>query len=132
MSGFTDTIGSVQRKMHLTSPAYLAAVAYIFMAIVVFSVPFDTYGEVTSDSYHKLSNRVMFVISLVIPMILSVFSINCMASESGKWCTSWSWVQALLVAVWVAVFIWMVVAHAKVYATSNVKHQTSPSMGLTR
>lgn len=103
--------GTMQHKMHLASPAYLAAVSYILMALVVFAVPFDAYGEVGSESYRKLPNRILFVVSLAIPMALSVFSINCMASDSGKWCTSWSWVQAVFVMIWVATFVWMVFAH---------------------
>lgn len=105
--------GSVQNKMHLSSPAYLAAVSYILMALVVFSVPFDTYGVKGSESYHKLSNRTIFLLSLAVPMVLSVFSINCMAINSGKWCKSWAWVQGIMVGFWAAVFIWMIFAHAK-------------------
>ena len=96
-----DTVGfqgSVQHNLHLASPAYLAAIAYILMALVVFAVPFDTYGVPDSMSYHKGTNRAMFVLSLAIPMVLSIFSINCMAINSGKWCKSWAWAQGILVA----------------------------------
>ncbi len=93
----------------LSSAAYLAAVSYILMALVIFAIPFDT----PEASYHNLSNRIVFVLTLVIPMSLSVFSINCMSINSGKWCTSWAWVQAVMVAVWVAVFVWMILSHVK-------------------
>ena len=88
--------------MSLSKPALLAAISYLVLAFVVV-LPFNQVSDkgVVSKppSFRK---RCMIVILMVIPICLSVYSINCMVV--GK-CMVWSWFQSIAIAVWIILFL---------------------------
>ena len=87
--------------MKLSKPAMLAAIAYFILSIVVL-LPFKVDESSTSVRVPSLPKRIVTLILLVIPMALSIYSINCMVS--GK-CIVWAWVQSLALGIWVILFV---------------------------
>lgn len=89
----------------LTKPALLAAVSYLILGLVIL-LPLNiggvdpVYGEDLKS--YNLARRVLIVIIMLIPIGLSIYSINCMMAGQ---CVIWSWVNALGVAVWVLLFL---------------------------
>jgi len=81
----------------LTKPALLAAIAYVIMAFTII-LPFNI-----GDGYHySFGYRLLLLLILLIPIGLSIYSVNCM--YVGK-CYVWSWVNAVVLAVWVLLFV---------------------------
>lgn len=90
--------------MELSKPAILASVAYLVMAFVIL-VPLDNRKncDPTKDSScYNFGRRVLTLIIMLIPIGLSIYSINCMVI--GK-CIIWSWVNSVFIALWVLLFI---------------------------
>lgn len=93
--------------MKLTRPAYIAFVAYLLMAIVIL-LPFnikptlDPNNETEISTKYVFAQRLFLVLMMVIPFALSVYSINCFVV--GK-CWTWSYIHAVLVVVWVLLFL---------------------------
>ncbi len=92
--------------MKLTKPAFLAAVSYLIMGLAVL-FPLNQTMCTGKDREHyymcdPFTMRVMTFIILLIPIILSVYSINCMMV--GK-CVVWSWVNAIAIVLWVLLFL---------------------------
>jgi len=85
--------------MKLSKPAMLAAIAYIILGIVVL-LPFKVNGSTAKPP--SFAKRVVTLILLLIPMALSVYSINCMVV--GK-CILWSFLQSIALGVWVILFV---------------------------
>lgn len=92
---------------NLSRPAYIAAVAYFFMALVIL-LPFNINGNMYSEedgeisTPYKFTQRLHMLMLLIIPIGLSVYSINCYVI--GK-CVTWGYVNAILIVVWVLLFI---------------------------
>lgn len=89
----------------LSKPALLAAISYLILGLVIL-LPFNiggtdpVYGQELGS--YNLARRLLIVLIMLIPMGLSIYSINCMMV--GK-CFIWSWVNALGIAVWVLLFL---------------------------
>lgn len=83
--------------LDLSKPAFLAAVSYIILAFTVI-LPFNI-GDGISYSFWY---RFLLLLIMLIPIILSVYSVNCMMV--GK-CVIWSWVNAVVIAIWVLLFV---------------------------
>lgn len=93
-------------KINLSRPAYLAAVAYLIMAIIIL-LPFNinsAMGSEESDvtTSYKLTQRLHMLSLLIIPIGLSVYSINCYVV--GK-CVTWGYINAILIVIWVLLFV---------------------------
>ncbi len=84
----------------LSKPALLASIAYVILAVMVMLPLGGTDAERVKKM--TLTQRIVLVIVMLIPIGLSVYSINCMMV--GK-CYVWSWIQALAIAFWVLMFI---------------------------
>lgn len=84
----------------LSKPAVLASVSYIILAFVVL-LPLGVNDKDNKNTY-SLSKRIAIVLIMLIPIALSIYSINCMMV--GK-CEIWSWVQAIAIALWVLLFV---------------------------
>jgi hypothetical protein len=74
-------------------------------------LPFDIgntfdVGSVRNTPQYNLGLRVILLLFLLLPMILSVYSINCMMVGG---CRTWSWIQTVLILVWVVAFATLVV-----------------------
>jgi ABC-type transport system involved in Fe-S cluster assembly fused permease/ATPase subunit len=90
----------------LQAPAYVAAIAYIVMVITLL-LPFEfpTVDEVTGEEYvvkYDFGQRVIALLLMTIPIVLSIYTINCMITGN---CRVWSWVVAAVTVLWVAVFV---------------------------
>ena len=90
--------------IELSKPAMLASVAYLVMAFVIL-VPLDNRKNcdpAKDPSCYNFGRRVLTLIIMLIPIGLSIYSINCMVI--GK-CIIWSWVNSIFIALWVLLFI---------------------------
>ncbi len=81
----------------LSKPALLAAISYVILAFTIV-LPFNI-----GDGYtYSFGYRLLLLLILLIPIALSVYSINCM--YVGK-CYVWSWVNGVVLAIWVLMFV---------------------------
>lgn len=91
---------------NLTTPAVVAFVAYIVLAlVVVLPFEFPVVDEATGREYvvkYDFGQRLIVLLLLSIPIALSIYSINCMMA--GK-CIVWSYVVSILTVFWVALFV---------------------------
>lgn len=85
----------------VTKPAMLAAVAYIVMAFVIL-LPLNGGCDPREPGCYTFPKRLLVVTLMLIPIGLSVYSINCMMV--GK-CVVWSWVNSVFIALWVLLFM---------------------------
>jgi hypothetical protein len=90
-------------KFSMTKPALLAMISYVILSFVILLPLNNTYtndaGQAVKDTFWA---RVLLVIILLIPIALSIYSINCMVVGG---CHIWAWVQGIIVAFWVLLFI---------------------------
>lgn len=90
----------------LQAPAYIAGVAYVIMVLTIL-LPFEfpAYDEVTGEEYivkYDLSQRLIALLLMTIPIALSIYTINCMVTGN---CMLWSYVVAIVTVLWVAIFV---------------------------
>jgi hypothetical protein len=90
----------------LQAPAYVAALAYLILVVVIL-LPFEfpAYDEVTGQEYivkYDISQRLIALLLMTIPIALSIYTINCMVAGS---CFIWSWVVAVITVIWVLIFV---------------------------
>lgn len=85
----------------LSRPALLASIAYLIMAfIIVLPLGMDSKSE--GRGGYNLGKRIIIVCVMLIPIALSIYSINCMVVGG---CTVWAWVQGIAIAFWVLLFV---------------------------
>uniref|UniRef100_A0A6C0BEU9 Uncharacterized protein n=1 Tax=viral metagenome TaxID=1070528 RepID=A0A6C0BEU9_9ZZZZ len=84
----------------LSQPAILASISYIFLAFMIL-MPF---GVATNESgkRYDFGSRLLIVLIMLIPIGLSIYSINCMVVGG---CTVWAWIQGVALALWVILFV---------------------------
>jgi hypothetical protein len=100
----------------LSKPAFIAAVAYMIMALVIL-LPFDlSKVDETQSKGYVFTERLFMLILLVIPVGLSVYSINCYVVGN---CVTWSYINAILVAIWVLMFVLAAVMSSGVQRKSS-------------
>lgn len=101
---------------NLSKPAFLAAVAYMIMALVIL-LPFDlSRVDETQPKKYVLTERLFMLLLLVIPVGLSVYSINCYVVGN---CVTWSYINAIMVAVWVLMFVLAAVMSSSIQSPSS-------------
>lgn len=92
--------------MKITTPAIIALVSYIILAlIIVLPFEFPVYDERTGQDIiikYDLSQRLIILLLMSIPVALSVYSINCMLAGN---CVLWSYIVSFLVVFWVVLFV---------------------------
>lgn len=88
--------------MDLSKPALLAAVSYLVMAFVILLPLNNGKCDSKDPACYNFGKRVLVLILMLIPIGLSIYSINCMVA--GK-CLVWSWVNSIFIAIWVLLFI---------------------------
>jgi hypothetical protein len=89
-------------KFELSKPAVLASVSYLIMAFVILLPLNQGKCDPKDPECYTFSKRIMTVIMMLIPIGLSIYSINCMMV--GK-CSVWSWVNSIFIAIWVLLFL---------------------------
>lgn len=92
--------------MQMYVPAIIALVGYIIMAIVIL-LPFEfpIYDEKTNKTYilkYNFGQRLLSLLIMTIPIILSVYTINCMMAGS---CMVWSYIVSIATVLWIAMFV---------------------------
>ena len=89
--------------LELSRPAIIASIAYLFLAFMIL-LPFPNTGPVENDEKRKDSfkYRLLILVMILIPIGLSIYSINCMMVGH---CVVWSYVQAIAIALWVMLFL---------------------------
>jgi protein-S-isoprenylcysteine O-methyltransferase Ste14 len=90
--------------MHLSKPAMLAAISYLIMAFIII-LPFDIGNydsKYEKTKEYNFSYRVLLLIIMLIPIGLSIYSINCFVI--GK-CVVWGYINAIIIALWVMLFV---------------------------
>ena len=89
----------------LTRPAIIASIAYMIMAFMIL-LPFPVKSTPLDDdrrpSRYHFGYRLLVLVIMLIPIGLSIYSINCMMM--GR-CVVWSYVQAVAIALWVMLFV---------------------------
>jgi succinate dehydrogenase hydrophobic anchor subunit len=85
---------------YFSTQAKVAIVGYILLSIAFF-VPVKTPEE--KEIKYNLSERVLSFIVMLIPIAISVYTINCMVvgvSDGGIPCNVLAWLNSLSVFVW--------------------------------
>lgn len=97
--------------MDLTNPAYIAAVAYLVLIIVIIFTPASTVMVGTDETKPQtVSQKIVSVILLLIPIALSIYSINCFVVGG---CVVWSWINAVSVLLWVLLLVLVLILSNK-------------------
>lgn len=89
---------------NLTRPAVIASIAYVIMAFIIL-LPFGNqyvFDPASPPPKQTLGFKLLIILIMLIPIALSIYSINCMMV--GK-CVVWSYVQAIVIAIWVILFL---------------------------
>lgn len=96
-------------NLKLSKPALITAISYVVLAFMIL-LPFN-YNTITIDDENNNSPviqqqpfmyRLSMLIVILIPILLSIYSINCMVV--GK-CILWSYINAIAIALWVIMLI---------------------------
>jgi hypothetical protein len=88
----------------LTAPALVSLIGYAIL-ILICLLPLDMYtwsekdGKYVKQQY-SFWYRLVIVLLLLFPFLLSVYSVNCMVVGN---CRLWSWILALLTLLWAIV-----------------------------
>lgn len=99
------------KNIKLSQPAYAVAIGYLVVLIIIL-LPFNIKNVVdpqlsqSMSSHYNLSERLFLVLLLLIPFGLSIYSINCLVV--GK-CLTWSWIQSIIILLWIILFVMGVV-----------------------
>lgn len=106
MSASTGFI-RIKDGLRITTPAVVTLVGYLILVVVVL-LPFDMYAwdDKKSDYVryrYDLPQRLLLLLLLMFPLLLSVYSVNCFVV--GK-CVPFAWIVASVTIIWaIAVII---------------------------
>lgn len=85
----------------ITTPAIVTLVGYaILVFLVLLPVDMYTYDNDTNTyikQKYDFLQRLLLVLLLSFPFILSIYSVNCMMVGSCVW---WSWIVAIVTLLW--------------------------------
>lgn len=96
------SFNKLSKSWGLSGPATLASIAYLTLAAVIL-LPLDI-GDVDDQQkqqQYNLSRRLWILVLMLLPIGLSIYSINCMVV--GR-CRTWSWVQSLVLFIYTILF----------------------------
>ena len=87
--------------IRITAPALVTLIGYAILVFIVL-LPLDmyTYDEKTgkyAKQRYSLGYRLIIALLLLLPFLLSVYSVNCMVVGD---CMRWAWIVALLTLLW--------------------------------
>lgn len=90
---------------NLYTPAIIAFIGYIVLAVTIllpFEYPvYDDAGNMYIVNY-DISQRLLMLLLMTIPIALSIYTINCMMSGE---CILWSYIVSIVTVLWVAIFV---------------------------
>lgn len=91
---------------NLYAPTIIAFIGYIILAVtIVLPFEYPVYDEVNDTTYivkYDFGQRILMLLLMTIPIILSIYSINCMM---GGNCVLWSYVVSIVTVIWIAIFV---------------------------
>ncbi len=98
---------------NLSKQAKYALVGYVILIVALF-LPYNITDDENDKNYY-LKDRIIYVLVLLIPVFISVFTINCMVKgTAATGCGTLSWIHAI------AVFVWgLLVLFSALYLTKN-------------
>lgn len=91
---------------NLYTPTIIAFIGYIILALTII-LPFEypitdeRDGSVYIMKYNFM-HRLLLLLIMTIPIILSIYTINCMV---GGNCVLWSYVVSAMTIIWIAIFV---------------------------
>lgn len=90
--------------MKVSKPTMIAAIAYAVLAIVILSPLNIGEYDLRMQETRKfdLGYRLVLLLVLLVPIGLSLYSIDCMVR--GR-CVVWSYVNAVAICAWVVLFL---------------------------
>jgi uncharacterized membrane protein len=84
---------------NLSKQATLALIGYIILILSVF-LPYKLSDDENDKNYY-LKERVIYSFIMLVPIFISIFTINCMVTGSStKGCGTLSWLNAGAVFIW--------------------------------
>jgi hypothetical protein len=90
----------------LSSPAYVTLIASLILAIVILlPTNIKVYDPETNDTVlvsYDLKKRIVMLLFLLLPMVIHVYSINCLVVGN---CNLFAWIVSMLVVLWIISFI---------------------------
>lgn len=115
-----NSLAALDNTTRITSPAIVALVGYVLLAIVVL-LPFEMYTyDPRRRAYVKapynFAQRLLVVIMLFFPFFLGVYSVNCMMVGE---CRLWSWIVAVATIVW-AVLVLVTAIHYQAFRLDDM------------
>jgi len=91
---------------NLTMPAVIAFVAYLILAfVIIMPFEFPVTNEETGKSYivkYDFSQRLIVLLLMLIPIALSIYTINCMMAGN---CKVWSYIVSIMTVFWIGIFV---------------------------
>lgn len=92
--------------LDLYTPTIIAFIGYIILAITII-LPFEypVYNEQDGSMYvlkYDFFQRLIMLLIMTIPIILSIYTINCMI---GGNCILWSYVVTIMTVLWIVIFV---------------------------
>jgi hypothetical protein len=111
----------MSKGIKLATPAYVVAIGYLIVLIVIL-LPFNINDVIDPDvaasmsPKYNLAERLFIIFLMLVPFILSVYSVNCFVV--GK-CIVWSWIHAVIILLWVIMFVSGAVLFSRKPLTKN-------------
>ena len=102
----SSSSSSALNGLRISSPAIVALVGYAVLIFIVL-LPVDMYvyddkqGQYVRRRY-SFGYRVLIAMLLLLPFLLSVYSVNCMVVGD---CILWSWIVAILTLLWAVLIV---------------------------
>lgn len=91
---------------NLYAPTIIAFIGYIILAVtIVLPFEYPVYDEVNDTTYivkYDFGQRILMLLLMTIPIVLSIYSINCMM---GGNCVLWSYIVSIVTVIWIAIFV---------------------------
>jgi len=96
-------------KKYFSLQAKVAIVGYLIL-IVAILIPLPQPHLKNNDikNSYNLGERLVSIIGLLVPMIISIYTINCMvkgSSKGGMPCTVLAWLNSISVLVWASLVL---------------------------
>jgi hypothetical protein len=83
-------------SFNLTTQGNVALVSYLLVLVAMF-FPMNGAAEGEQAPKYNFGERFFAALMMLIPMALSVYTINCLVAGQ---CSVWSWINAVIILVW--------------------------------
>ena len=116
--------------LDLYTPTIIAFIGYIILAITII-LPFEypVYNEQDGSTRilkYDFFQRLIMLLIMTIPIILSIYTINCMI---GGNCILWSYVVTIMTILWIVIFVISAIVYTFHKKTENFGILSEEKMG---